>query len=144
LAAIPLSDRAERVTRVFVNESALEIERIWRHGAALIFKFVGVDSISDAERFEGADVCIPKEERAALPEGEFYQSDLIGCEVVDAKTGRLIGVVAGWQEYGGPPLLEVQGENGKEILIPFAKSICTTIDPGANRILVDLPEGLEE
>jgi 16S rRNA processing protein RimM len=144
LAAIPLSARAERVTRVFVKESALEIERIWRHGGALIFKFVGVDSISAAEPLEGADVCIPKEERAVLPEGEFYHSDLIGCQVVDANTGRLIGVVSDWLEYGGPPLLEVKGENGKEILIPFAKSICVKIEPESKRILVDLPEGLEE
>jgi 16S rRNA processing protein RimM len=132
------------VTRVFVHEKPLEVERIWRHKDALIFKFVGVDSISAAEPFEGADVCIPKEERVPLPEGEYYQSDLVGCQVLDAGTGRLIGVVADWQEYGGPPLLEVQGENGKEILIPFAKSICVKIEPESKRILVDLPEGLEE
>lgn len=121
-----------------------EVERIWRHKESLVFKFAGVDSISAAEPLEGAEVCIPKEERAALPEGEFYQSDLIGCQVLDGKTGRLIGVVRDWQEYGGPPLLEVQGENGKEILIPFAKAICTAIQPDAKRIVVDLPEGLEE
>jgi 16S rRNA processing protein RimM len=129
---------------VFVNETPLEIERIWRHKDALIFKFAGVDSISAAEAFEGAEVCIPKEERAPLPEGEYYQSDLVGCQVVDAQTGRLIGLVTDWQEYGGPPLLEVRGESGKEVLIPFVKSICTEIDPAARRILVDLPEGLEE
>ncbi len=129
---------------MFVNETPLEIERIWRHKDALIFKFAGVDSISAAEAFEGAEVCIPKEERAPLPEGEYYQSDLVGCQVVDAQTGRLIGLVTDWQEYGGPPLLEVRGESGKEVLIPFVKSICTEIDPAARRILVDLPEGLEE
>lgn len=144
MAAIPLSDRAERVSSVLVNGSPLEIERIWRHKDALIFKFAGVDSISAAEPFEGAEVCIPKEERAALPEGEYYQSDLIGCQVLDANTQRIIGVVTDWHEYGGPPLLEVQGENGKEVLIPFAKAIFKTIDPQAKTILVELPEGLED
>lgn len=122
----------------------MEIERIWRHKNALIFKFAGVDSISAAEALEGANVCIPKDERAALPEGEYYQSDLIGCQVLDAATGRLVGVVTDWQEYGGPPLLEVKGEDGKEVLIPFAKAICREIDPAGRRILVELPEGLEE
>jgi 16S rRNA processing protein RimM len=129
---------------VFVNGTPVEIERIWRHKDALIFKFAGVDSISAAEAFEGAEVCIPKEERAPLTEGEYYQSDLVGCQVVDAKTGRPIGVVTDWHEYGGPPLLEVRGDSGKEVLIPFVKAICTEIDPAARRILVDLPEGLEE
>jgi 16S rRNA processing protein RimM len=144
LAAIPLSDNPERLTRVFVREAPLQIERIWRHQDALIFKFVGVDSISAAEPLEGSDVCIPREERALLPDGEYYQSDLVGCQVIEAGTERLIGVVTSWQEYGGPPLLEVLGENGKEILIPFAKSICATIDPPAKRIVVNLPEGLED
>jgi 16S rRNA processing protein RimM len=128
---------------VFVNQSPFEVERIWRHKDVLVFKFAGIDSISAAEALEGAEVSIPKEEREVLPEGEYYQSDLVGCQVLDAKSGRLIGVVTDWQEYGGPPLLEVRGENGQEILIPFAKSICVEIDPGAGRILVDLPEGLE-
>ena len=127
-----------------MNGTPLEIERIWRHKDALIFKFAAVDSISAAEAFEGAEVCIPKEERAPLAEGEYYQSDLVGCQVLEAKTGRLIGVVTDWQEYGGPPLLEVRGKSGKEVLIPFVKAICTEIDPTGRRILVDLPEGLEE
>ena len=79
-----------------------------------------------------------------LAEGEFYQSDLVGWEVLDAKTGQTLGTVEGWQEYGGPPLLVVRGADGREILIPFAKSICTEIDPTAGKILVDLPEGLAD
>jgi 16S rRNA processing protein RimM len=66
----------------------------------------------------------------------------LGCEITDHSTGRRIGAVTGWQEYGGPPLLEVENERGQEILIPFAKSICVKIDPAARRIEVDLPEGL--
>lgn len=142
--ALPLSDHPERVKRVFVRGDALEVERIWRHEERLIFKFQGIDSISAAEKYEGADVEIPKEERAPLGEGEYYQTDLVGCEVVDGKSNRVLGVVTGWQEYGGPPLLELAGPENREILIPFAKSICREIDLAAKRIVVDLPEGLDE
>lgn len=120
------------------------MERLWTHGGRLIFKFVGVDSISDAEKLEGFEVTIPAEERAVLPEGEYYQSDLVGCEVVDLVSGRSFGVVSGWQEHGGPALLEVRDSNGKEILIPFARAICKEIDPVARRIGVELPEGLDD
>ncbi len=55
------------------------------HGDHLIFKFQGVDTISDAEKLAGAEVAIPFEERAKLADDEeVYQSDLIGCEVFDA------------------------------------------------------------
>jgi 16S rRNA processing protein RimM len=115
----------------------MEVEHAWMHGDHLILKFKGVDSISDAEKLAGADVAIPFEQRAALAEQEYYQSDLIGCEVVDA-SGRPLGVVDDFQETGGTPLLRV----GEDLLIPFAKSICTKIDLERKQITVNLPEGL--
>ena len=115
----------------------MEVENTWMHGDHLIFKFQGVDSISDAEKLAGADVAIPFEQRADLPEDEVYQSDLIGCEVFD-KTGRSLGVVTDFQETGGTPLLQV----GSDLLIPFANSICTKIDLESKQIVVDLPDGL--
>ena len=137
-----MSETPERVRRVFVNGAELEVENAWRHGDRVVFKFRGVDSISDAEKLSGADVAIPREERAVLPDGEYFQTDLVGCAVV-TRGGEAVGTVEGWQEYGGPPLLEVNA-GGKQVLIPFARSICVEIDVAARRIVVDLPEGLTE
>jgi 16S rRNA processing protein RimM len=99
--------------------------------------------MSDAERLAGMVLCVPEQERPPVAEGEFYQSDLTGAELVD-RTGRVIGQVTGWKTYGGPDLLEVKTESGKEILVPFARSICIEIDAAAKRIVADLPEGLIE
>jgi 16S rRNA processing protein RimM len=114
----------------------MEVERTWMHGDHLIFKFQGVDTISDAEKLAGAEVSIPFEERATLADDEIYQSDLIGCEVLDT-AGRSLGVVTDFEETGGTPLLHLG-----DLLIPFAKSICTEIDPANKRIIVNLPDGL--
>lgn len=127
---------------MFVNGAEYDVEQIWRHGERFVFKFRGVDSISAAEALAGADVLIPREERAHLPAGEYYQADLVGCSVV-TREGENIGTVEGWQEYGGPPLLQVDS-NGRSVLIPFAKSICIEIDVPRRRIVVDLPEGLRD
>ena len=121
----------------------MEVERTWLHGEHVIFKFKGVDTISDAERLAGADVVIPLEDRPAAEPGEYYRADLLGCEVFDEQ-GRSLGVVADWQETGATPLVEVRTADGKELLIPFAKSIFTRIDPDQRRIEVALPEGLED
>jgi 16S rRNA processing protein RimM len=118
----------------------MEVERTWMHGDHLIFKFKGVDTISDAERLAGADVAIPMEARAQVAEGEYYQSDLVGCEVFDGV--QLLGTVDGWQETDGPLLVEVKTPQGKELLIPFAKAIFTKIDMERRRIEVALPDGL--
>ena len=117
-----------------------QVESTWFHNGTLIFKFRGVDTISDAEPLAGAEVRVPMSERAPLEPGEFFQSDLVGCEVVDRRTGESLGRVTGWEDSGGPGLLVVEGS----LLIPFARAICVEIDPEAKRIAVELPEGLKE
>ena len=121
----------------------MEVEHFWTHGDRAIFKFKGIDTISDAQRLAGADVSIPLAERPATPEGEYYQSDLVGCQVSD-QSGRLLGTVQGWQETGGVPLLEIRTQTGKELLIPFAKSMLVDINLERKRIEVNLPAGLDE
>ena len=142
LAAFPLNDRRERydaLRRVIVAGAQYDIERVWWHGDRLILKLRGVDTRSAAEAISGNEVYVTESERAPLLEGEFYLSDLVGCEVVEQRSGRRVGVVRGWQETGGPPLLEMEDS---ETLIPFAKSICREIDVARKRIAIDPPEGL--
>ena len=79
-------------------------------------------------------------QRTPLEPGEFFQADLVGCQVVDRRTGQSLGTVSGWEDGGGSGLLVVDGG----LLIPFARSICVEIDPAARRIAVELPEGLKD
>jgi 16S rRNA processing protein RimM len=117
------------------------VERAWIHDGRTVLKFAGIDSISQAEEWAGADILVPETERVQAAEGEFFHADLIGCTVIGE---REIGVVTGIEEFGGPPLLKVQAANGREILIPLVLSICREIDVAAKRIRVELPEGLLE
>lgn len=143
LSAVALSTRLDQVKRVYVNNAAMEVENTWIHGDRVIFKFKGVDTITDAERLAGADVSVPFEERPDTPEGEYYQSDLMGCQVVD-QSGRALGTVCDFLETGGVPLLEIRTEAGKELLIPFARAMLINIDLGRKRIDMNLPAGLDE
>lgn len=124
---------------------ALEIEWVRPHRGRLVFKFRGVDSIAAARELRDAEVRIPASQRRELEAGEYYQADLIGCQVVEAASGRPLGVVRGWQEFGAAPLLEVDtGAPGEPLLVPFARSICVEVDVAARRLVVQLPEGLKE
>ena len=141
------ADRAEAFKRVLLEAGGrrreAEVERIWFHDGHPVFKFSGIDTISAAEPWEGADVLVPAAERLTVEEGEYTHADLAGCAVLDAAGNRL-GIVAGVEEYGGPALLKVTAADGRELLIPFAKSICREIDVAAKSIRVELPEGLLE
>lgn len=148
LTATPLTDppeRLEQLTRVFLSvagaETEQQVERVWLHDGSPVFKFAGVDSINDAERWRGAEVRIPFTERRPLEPGEVFVSDLIGCEVWEA--GEKLGEVAAFHETGGKGLLGVV-DRGGELLIPFTKEICVVIDPASRRIDVVLPPGLKE
>lgn len=121
------------------------IEWVREHRGRLLFKFRGIDSIAAAEELAGWEVRVPLSERRELPPGEYYQTDLVGCQVVDASSGSTLGVVTGWQNYGAAPLMEVDaGAPGPPLLVPFARSICVEVDLAARRIVVALPEGLKE
>jgi 16S rRNA processing protein RimM len=144
ITALSLSSKSERFENLrevylFGDGRQYEVESAWFHDRTLIFKFRGVDSISDAATLTGAEVRVPFSERVALDPGEFFESDIVGCEVVDRRTGRSLGHVRNWLDGGGAGLLEVG-----DLLIPFARSICVEIDPAARRIAVELPEGLED
>ncbi len=140
--------RAEKLreVRLDVNgrQRTAEVEEVWFHDGRPVFKFAGIDSISDAELWQGADILVPESERAKPEEGEYSHADLIGCRVARMGTGEEVGVVQGVEEYGGPPLLRLEATDGREILVPFARSICREIDVAAKIIRVELPEGLTE
>jgi 16S rRNA processing protein RimM len=136
--------RAERLEEVRLEKDSrsrmAKVEEFWVHDGKPVFKFEGVDSISDAQVWVGADVLVPESERALPEEGEYSHADLIGCTVVGRADGRHIGMVEGIEDGGGPVLLRLAGE--KEILIPFARKICVEIDVDRKEIRVDLPNGL--
>ena len=151
VAAEDLSDSIERfkTTREVLladpggGRREAVIEKAWRHKGRLILKLTGVESITDAEALRGYEVQIPANELAALPDGEYFLDDLVGCEVVDEEGGRTIGEVTDVLEPGGPLLLEI-GAGGHEVLVPLVTAICRDVDVEGRKIRVRLPEGLED
>ena len=175
VAAELLTDFPERLTRlqeVFVGHAEgkneprrMALKSCWlsqNHRGQAVFHFVGVESISEAEKFRGLEVLLPFEQRVTLPAGQYFVADLIGCSVFEspvappmvssspcslAEAPSLLGTVRDVQfpgeEFSGTPLLEVETSQG-EILIPLAVDICTKIDTAARRIDVVLPDGLRD
>ncbi len=118
----------------------MEVEEVWRHDGRPVFKFAGVDSISDAEKFEHAEILVSPEDVASPEEGSYSYAELVGCRV---EGSSFAGTVRGVEEYGGPPLLNVESD-GRQVLIPFARAICKEIDVRNRIIRVELPDGLLE
>jgi 16S rRNA processing protein RimM len=123
----------------------LEIEDLWPHKGLLVLKFAGIDSISGAEMLLGAELQVPRSERAALEPGWTYVSDLAGCKLFDH--GREIGTIVDIQFGAGEaPLLMVIGSNdsGKKFEIPFAEAYLESVDLSRKEVRMNLPQGLLE
>ena len=133
--------------RVFALDEAgdrreLKIEDTWPHKGWLVLKFVGVDSISDAEVLVGNELQVPQSERAELESGAVYVSDLVGCVVFDR--GREVGVVSDVRFGAGEAPLLVVGSGKNEHEIPYAQVFLERVDLEHKRIEMNLPEGLLE
>lgn len=126
----------------------IQLEQSWLHKGKVVLKFARVDSISAAEALRGADLVIPSAERMPLQADQVYISDLIGCECVDvpadgATPTRVLGTIRDViQQAQTADLLIVEGADGIEYEIPFAKAYVVKIDVAARRIEMRLPAGL--
>lgn len=123
----------------------VEVEEAWEHNGRLILKFAGYDSIAAAEGLRFAEVRTKRASLEPLPEGEYFLDDLIGCRMIDQAGGRDVGIVAEvYEPPGGVLLFSVEDDRGRELLVPYADEICLEVDIEGKRILVRLPEGMED
>lgn len=133
----------------------LEIEDLWPHKGLLVLKFLGIDSISDAEELIGAELQLPRSQRAQLEAGWMYVSDLVGCMLFDRdrEIGRIDNVEFGAGE--APLLVVVAGTRGQEpardaqkadaiFEIPFAQAYLEAVDLQRKEVRMRLPEGMLE
>jgi 16S rRNA processing protein RimM len=148
----PWTDSADRfaelsaVTLVSPDEAktrAVEIESTRAHGERALVKFAGIDSPEAVNLLQGWTIEIPEEDARALDDDEYFIHDLIGLTLFDGE-GRQRGVVANVLEGGGGLLLEVKRGDGRTFELPFVADLCTEIDLEAKRMVVNLPEGLDD
>ncbi len=133
------------------------VEDLWPHKSFLVLKFQGVETISDAEPLVGAELQLPRTERAELDPGWTYLSDLIGCTVFDGQ--REIGEIEDVHFGAGEaPLLVVRSKERRSkerrseerksaklpYEIPFAEAYLEKLDLERKQVRMKLPEGLLE
>ena len=108
------------------------IETAQPRGGRLIVKFEDVDSLAEAEELVGREVTLSEEE-------EEDEDTLIGLQVRDAKTRRIIGEVVDFSDYGGNTIITVDTEHG-EVLLPIHEDLIVSIHDDI--LTLDIPDGL--
>lgn len=118
----------------------LEITRSIPGGFAA--RLSGVATREEAEALKGFRLYTPRAGLPALPDDEFYHSDLMGLVVVDTG-GAVLGEVRAVHEFGAGDMLEILGPGLKApVMLPFTKEAVPTVDLAARRVVIDPPEGV--
>lgn len=90
------------------NSEDFKFVRAIPNSTVIIAKINGFDDRNAAETLRGTDLFVVRDALPDLAQGEYYQSDLIGFDVV--RGGKTIGVVDCFQNYGAGDIIEL--DNG--------------------------------
>ena len=112
-----------------------------RHaGQGYILALEGLTSPEEAGLWRGGLIQIPKGSAPPLPQGQYYECDLIGLLVQDEQ-GNGIGTLTDIWELTGNHVFVVQ-DGSKETLIPAARDLIVAVDLRQRVMTVHMIEGL--
>ncbi len=98
---------------------------------------LGLDAFStpeEAAMFRGWAVKIPQGSAPPLPQGQYYEYELIGLSVRD-EAGHALGTLAEILETPGNHVFVVRGNDG-EMLIPATKDAVAAVDLSRNTMTI--------
>ena len=110
------------------------------HKGCLLAKLKGVEDMDAALALKGKSVSIRRAD-VSLPEGAYFDQELVGLTVLDADTGQELGKVAEVLSYPAHKIYAVRG--GKdEYLIPAVPAFIAGIDVPGGTMAIHVGEGL--
>ena len=77
----------------------------------IIAKIDGINDRNAVETLRGTELFVSRDDLPKLKQNEYYQSDLIGFDVV--RGGKKIGTVSGFQNFGAGDIIEL--DNGEMV-----------------------------
>ena len=115
---------------------AFEIADIRMQGDMAVVRIKGVADRSAAEALTHTALFVDRDRLPVdLDDEEYYHTDLIGLEAVEAD-GEAVGKVVGVHDFGGGDILEISRGKGT-VLVPFSKAAVPTIDFVARKLVID-------
>ena len=118
----------------------IQVERARVHKRLAILKFEGITDMNGALALKNQVLYVARKD-VDLPEGHFFLADLMGLEVREADTGKVLGKIA---EALTPPANNVYVVKGgeRELLIPAVPDFIAETNVDEGYMTVRLIEGM--
>jgi 16S rRNA processing protein RimM len=124
------------------NHTLRTIRTVRWHRDNLLIAFEDITDRDQAGIFRNQLMMVRADDRPALPDGEFYQHQLVGMRVIQEEGDLLLGTLTEIIETGANDVYIVRAADGREILLPAIESVIVEIDIEHKEIHVDLLPGL--
>jgi len=141
-----IPNRFEQLEAVYVgpDQQRYSIEHVRPYkGEMIILKLLGIDDANDAEALRLQDLVLPASQLAELPEGSYYQHDILGLTVLTLSNQQL-GQIADIIETGSNDVYLIKGPDGEQVMIPAIKEVVKQIDLIRRTMYIDPLPGLLE
>ena len=110
------------------------------HKSLVLMKVPGVEDMNAALTYKDKDLYIRRAD-ARLPEGAYFDDELLGMGVFDAATGEELGKLTAVENYPAHKVYTVKGR--REYLIPAVKDVfIKSVDLDRDRMEVQVWEGM--
>ena len=143
VSAEQLSDNPRRfvvgATLCREDGTVMTITAASHHKGRLLLSFAGVEDRNAAERLRGLRLYAP-DTPPPLAEGSYYHYQLLGMQVYDR--GQLLGELSAVLPYTANDVYLGRRPDGGETLVPALRAVVRQVDVAAQRMDVELPEGL--
>jgi 16S rRNA processing protein RimM len=133
-------DRFSPEDVVYIKGQAVTIERSRWYRGRVILKLTTIDNVEDAEGLRGLFLEVPQSQLRPLPEGEYYQFQLLGLEVRTSE-GELLGRIANILSTGSNDVYVVPSRR-EELLIPATEDVVKSVDLERGYIVIETIPGL--
>jgi 16S rRNA processing protein RimM len=111
-----------------------QIESTGRSGGQLTAKLHGVDDRDQARSLTGSRIVVRRDELPPSDDRDFYQADLIGCDVMN-HAGLHLGVLRYFVETPAHTMMVVQGD--REFWVPAVPKHLQRVDLAARQVIVN-------
>jgi 16S rRNA processing protein RimM len=139
-------ERLQSGTQVYLGSlhTPMMIHGVRSHSEGLLIKFTGIDTPEEAARHRNKLVYVTTADRPPLPEGHYYEHQVLGFAVVDHDTDETIGALSEILRTGANDIYVVKRPDGAEVLLPVIPSVVLDLDMNRRMIRVHLLPGLIE
>lgn len=142
----PWCDSAEffcTLKKVYLDNEGkdkLSVNKSSPHGNVVIAAIKGIESIEEAEKYRNKVIYMDRKD-ARLDDGQYFITDLIGCAVFDADSGKNLGTISDVSQTGANDVWHIK-QNDKEYLIPAIDEVVVFVNLEDEKVIIRPLKGI--